>query len=430
MEQTIGLLKKNSLLIVILLAYFLLQLLFVTIGGLTLSDSEYIRIATEISEKGELYPTVSNFNFPYIWNIGAINLIALCLSIFNSFDSVLIVNCVANTLCALFLFLYVKRITNKNVGWICLILYSIYLPNFAYISSLQSETYFVLFIISGFYFSTFNNKYYNFLAGVLFVIANWFRPLLILFFPLLIFYFYQQKCLKRLLPISFGLVLTIFIIGGEVYSRTGKFVFQANTSWFNIAMTCNDSSDGTFNNELFQEEFILYQQNQDTKNCFDMTEVYKEKSLNYIFNNPVKMIKQIPNRFIRFYMNDTSCMWAFVPDKIHKTEHQLMDEGASSTLWTKFPNYGIYQYILLYSQLYYYFIIATFVLGAIKAYKNRYSQLLVPFLIVLFGTILTIAIISLNRYHYPFIPFMMIFSAYYISELNFVKRKFFNAKAS
>ena len=427
-KQTI---KTNKYLIAILSAYLLLQLVFVIIGGISpQSDSDgYVRLAKEAIERGEAYPSSFDFIFPYIWNSGYINFIALCLALFNSITSVIIIQAIMNTLSALFLFLFVeKTLKKRSIAWVCFVLFVLYPSNLAHTASALTEVPFFFFFISGFYFSICKNKWLNLLGGILFALANWVRPLLIMFVPVLIYYLYKEKELRKLVPTFVGLAFMILIIGGDVYLRTGRFIFQANTSWYNIAMTCDDDAPGTFNSKVFEEGEPMYIPDRNTMDYREINKIYKERCIDYMIKNPLKMIKQIPNRFIRFYLNDTSCIWAFVPDKKEKTTKEIVTEGATSTIWTKFPHYDTFQYIFIYSQLYYYFILITFVAGAIKAYRKKEATLATPFLLILVGTLLTIAVISVNRYHHALIPFMMIFSAYYLSDVGFVKRIMSHAK--
>ena len=424
MNNSLYFIKKNKALVFVLMIFLCLQLAFVLIGGISPSSdgNDYAEFVEETMARDGIYPSKVDFIYPYIWNAGFINLIVLCIKLFGSLESVLVVHSIMNTFSALFLFLFTQKITNnRKIAWIALLLFVTYLSNFAHAASLLTEVSFFFFIISGFYFSISSKKTHSLLGGICFAIANWVRPLLILFIPILIYHLYREKKIKKLALISIGLIVTIFIIGGDTYMRTGRFIFQANTSWYNIAMTCDDSASGTFYGEVFEKGQSMYIEKRDTMDYKDVTKILKERSVNYILNNPLKMIAQIPNRFLRFYINDTSCMWAFVQNKKSKTEQEIINEGATVTLLTKFPHYSSFQYILIYSQIFYYFILFTFILGLIKAYKNKYTQILTPFLIILAGTILTIAVISINRYHHPFIPFMMIISAYYLHDLKFIR---------
>jgi hypothetical protein len=225
--------------------------------------------------------------------------------------------------------------------------------------------------------------------------------------------------LKRLIPIGAGLVFIIGLIGGEVYLRTGRFIYQANTGLYNMAMGFGDDSDGTFNYKVFVKGGAMYIENRDTMDYTAINEIYKERIISHITSNPIKILKQIPNRFLRLYLNETTAMSVFLSDKKMKTGQEMQTESATSTLWTKFPHYERFQYILIIVQLNYYFIMLCFLLGLWKAYKNRESSLIFPFIIICMGTLITMGVISVNRYHYPYMPFIMLFSAYYLSSVNF-----------
>ena len=77
----------NNKLIILSVGFYVYLLLILFIFGYTsCNDGDgYIEYAIQCLSEKQPYPTSSNIqNDSFIWNIGSINIIALCLWIFNS----------------------------------------------------------------------------------------------------------------------------------------------------------------------------------------------------------------------------------------------------------------------------------------------------------------------------------------------------------
>lgn len=89
-----------------------------------------------------------------------------------------------------------------------------------------------------------------------------------------------------------------------------------------------------------------------------------------------------------------------------------------------FPKYSLAQWIALYNLIYYYGIIITFILS-FKCIR----KLKIPWLVVLIGTTF-IALLGHGeaRFHIPYMPFIIMCSAYYISCFKKTSRHLLNLK--
>lgn len=79
--------SNSKIVAAIIISFTLLQFLILIVFGYTpYPDSNgYLFLAKECIRAGEPYPASSQlYSFPFIWNIGAINLVALSISLFKS----------------------------------------------------------------------------------------------------------------------------------------------------------------------------------------------------------------------------------------------------------------------------------------------------------------------------------------------------------
>jgi hypothetical protein len=79
--------------------------------------------------------------------------------------------------------------------------------------------------------------------------------------------------------------------------------------------------------------------------------------------------------------------------------------------------------VLIYSQITYMLLLSGFIFGVIDCIKDKNIKVLLPlFLIVFFGSTMTLITVGGARYHIPYLPIFMLFTASFISN-SFLKDK-------
>ena len=211
----------------IIIGFTILQCLILVVFGYTpYPDSEgYIRLAQDSILHGEWYPITHKIQeLAFIWNLGAINAVVLSLRLFGSVMPLLFLYSLLKGATAWLVFRIAQTIFNNKVAYIALLLYVLYPANYGEGTSTHSELPFLFLSLSGIYLAVCRRQCLA--AGAVLAVANWFRPMAIIF--LLAIFLYQRKTILKSLA---GYLLTVTLIGGACYLRTGHFIYQARTGW-------------------------------------------------------------------------------------------------------------------------------------------------------------------------------------------------------
>ena len=124
--------SHRQIAIIIVVIFTLLQLIVLLLFNYTpYPDSDgYIFLAEECIANHDWYPISTKLNdYPFLWNIGAINAIVISLKLFHSIIPLLVVYCIMKGLTAGLLYQVTLTIINKKIAFITLILYVIYPAN-------------------------------------------------------------------------------------------------------------------------------------------------------------------------------------------------------------------------------------------------------------------------------------------------------------
>lgn len=392
--------SHRQLIYVLIAVFTLLQLGVLVIFGYTpYPDSDgYIFLAEQCIDKGEPYPIVDKLNdYPFLWNIGAINAVTASLAIFHSIIPLLILYSLMKGMTALLFYAITKKICNHKVAFIALTLFLIYPANYGEGTSTLSELPFMCFMMLGMYFSLVHNQ--NFLGGMILAVGNWFRPMAIVFLLALIItmLFKWRKSIKLLL----GYVVMVCAIGTITMSRTGLFLYQAKTGWMALAdySTNHDSISLAVRDH---QEWDVNQKDSAWQTIF----------FDWLKDHPKEYFNQMPRKLINTYVSDNVNMCTFIPNKMDRD--YLYDEVSMKTLINTFPRLSAVQWFT-FLNLVVYFI---FIIGAIASlFYFRCDAYLLPVSIITLGTLLLLFVgHGEARFHQPFMPFIIILSSLFIHK--------------
>ena len=172
---------QKKTLIIVVTAFILIQFIILMVFGYTPhpDSQDYLRYAQDALNHGEFYPTKEGlYTLPFLWNVGAINAVALSLKIFGSKVPLLLLYSVLKGFSLLFVYLLTKSWFNEIVACIAMILYLLYPANYGEGTAMLSEVPFTLFILAGLYAC---QKKRFVLGGILMGCADYMRPVAIIF---------------------------------------------------------------------------------------------------------------------------------------------------------------------------------------------------------------------------------------------------------
>ena len=392
--------SHHQLIIILITVFTLLQLVVLTIFGYTpYPDSDgYQVLAQEALEYGEPYPVTTLINeYPFLWNIGSINITAISLALFHSIVPVLVVYALMKGITVSMYYAITRKICGSQTALIALIIYLLYPANYGECTSLLSELPFMFFVMLGIYLSIVKDK--TLLGGMLLAIANWFRPMGIVFLvAMMVFFLYQwRKSLKLLI----GYIAIITMIGCATMYRTGLFLYQAKTGW----MALMDYSS----NHAPESLEVL---NRADWNVSQKDSAWQSLFFDWLKDHPTEYMKQMPPKLVNTYVSDNINMCAFIPDKADK--EYMYEEVSMQTLIDSFPRLSAVQWLTVINLMVYFCIIAC---ALCSLYWFNRKEYLLPIAIIVLGTLLLLFVgHGEARFHIPFMPFFIMLSGLYIKK--------------
>lgn len=396
--------SRHQLTIIILIAAFtLLQLVILLVFGYTpYPDSEgYILLARQCLEQGEPYPLTSLLNeYPFLWNIGSINAVALSLKLFHSVTPLLVLYALMKGATAWFVYLLTRHLINNKAALFALVLYIIYPANYGEATSTLSELPFMFFTLSGLCLYLVKRQY--FLGGALIAVANWFRPMGIVFLLAAVIYvFFFEKRKAALRPIA-GFLVVIVLLGGMTYHRTGLFLYQAKTGWMALMDYSSDHSPET----------MAVRDRTDWNVC-QKDSAWQSLFIDWLQDHPREYVAQMPRKLLDTYVSDNVNMCAFISDKAQK--EYMYEEVSLKTLIQHFPHYSAVQWLTCLNLAVYYGMLVCALLSLL--YFRKESCLL-PISVIVLGTLLLLFVgHGEARFHVPFMPFFIIIASIFINHI-------------
>ena len=387
-----------SLWLIVIFTVSQLVILF-TFGYTPYPDSEgYLLFANDAVLHSEPYPVTTCLNqYDFLWNVGAINSVALSLYLFHSYVPLLILYSLMKGATAWFFYCVTKKITNQHIAFIALILYIIYPANYGEGTSLLSELPFMFFIMMGLYFSLVRNWF--FFGGMMLAVANWFRPMAIVFLlALIIYYLLKWQKSGRLL---IGYLVMILIIGSLSYYRTGLFLYQAKSGWMALTdySTCHSP------------ESMQIKERTDW-NVAQKDSAWRSLFFDWLKDHPKEYISQMPRKLVNTYVSDNVNMCTFIPDKAKK--EYLYEEVSLGTLIRCFPYYSLIQWLTLLN-LFIYYVFLAMAFASLFYFKKE--NCLFAISVIVLGTLMLLFVgHGEARFHIPFMPFIMMLAAVFSSQ--------------
>ena len=392
--------SHRQLILILIAVFTILQLVILVVFGYTpYPDSDgYLYLAQESLHKGEPYPVTSLLNdYPFLWNIGSINITVASLALFHSITPLLVVYALMKGITAWLLYELARKICGSQTAFITLIIYLIYPANYGECTSLLSELPFMFFIMLGIYLSIVKDK--TLLGGMLLAVANWFRPMGIVFLlTMIIFFLYQwRKSLKLLI----GYIAMITIIGCATMYRTGLFLYQAKTGW----MALMDYSSDYASESMKVRKYADW-------NVSQKDSAWQSLFFDWLKDHPTEYIKQMPPKLVNTYISDNVNMCTFIPGKAD-TEY-MYEEVRMQTLIDSFPKLSAVQWLTVINLIVYFCIIIS---ALCSLYWFNRKEYLLPIAIIVLGTLLLLFVgHGEARFHIPFMPFFMMLSAIFINK--------------
>ena len=425
--------------------YLATLLAVVAIWGYTpCNDSDgYIELARQSIAYGEPYPCWPTiYGKPFIWNIGQINLIALSLWTTGSIMPVVVLMCVMKAATALLVATTGRKLFGPYAGLAAIVLFVLYPNNWGQSTMILSEIPAITFAMAAVAMmvgegsgTTKNNSNYGpfkdnkglghsknvlktvpwraMVAGALLALANWFRSISLVFLVAFFLYyliFTRRQIISRFVPLMVGYVAFIIIVGTSCWMRTGYFIYQGDTLWFNMAEATYETSVAPhYGSEMYPRGTARYIAGREHMTAIECSAIWRERSLEWLKDHKIDYLEKVPGRLMYMYVNDMDNLTAFISDK-SKAENNYITLPYRHLL-TEIGSLSGVQKLAVANLVYYLFLLAGFVVTTIVMLVKRMNikQLFLPVFIVVGGSLaIVLAVHGETRFKEPFMPFIFI----------------------
>ncbi len=405
------------------IGYLLFLFAFLLIAGYTpTNDGEgYIELALMSLKDGMPYPSPSSISGqPFVWNIGQICIIEFSLWLFHSVYPVLVTNCFLKALTAYTTALIAKQLFSHRTGLLTLVLYIVYPNNWGDCTMLLTEIPSTALAVVALYIILSRKEWKMWLfAGLLFATANWIRPISPIYIGAAFIcqlIFKRRGVLKHYACLMAAYVALTAFIGFGSWFRTGYFLYQSDTLWFNMAeATYETSTKPHYNTEMFPKGTIRYIEGMEHKTAPECSAIWKERCLEWLKKHKTDYLKKVSGRLFWMYFSDIDNISAFLTNKQHAENNYVtlpyrhIADSLSSLSKT--------QYLALTTWTFYLMLLLACACGlCIMAVHRQWQQLLLIATIVIGGSLaIVLATHGETRFKAPLIPFIITAAAYFLS---------------
>lgn len=409
---------QNSYCKISIAFFFFLLAILLFVGYTPTNDGDgYIDYALMSLKDGQPYPSHSTIlGQPFIWNIGHINLIALSLWLTRSIVPVLVLMCALKAVSAFVIARITELLFNHRMGLIAILLYIAYPNNWGQSTMLLSEIPSVALALTALYLTLKYNRAKAWIAaGLLFAVATWIRPISPIYIGSAFLYhllFNRRLILKRYACIVGSYVALLIAVGTSCYLRTGYFLTQPTTVWFNfIANTYEKSTKVDYTQPVYPKGTARCIANREKLTALQCRDIWRQRSLQWLGNHKIAYLKKVPGRLFWMYYEDIDNIAAFLKDKQH-AENNYVTLPATS-IAHQINSLSPIQYFALINEIFYLIIVLMAVTATAQLLRKRDDcSLFLPLFIIVAGS-LALVLVSHGetRFKAPFIPFLFMLAA-------------------
>lgn len=375
----------------------------------------YIYLAERCAAVGQLYPCSADLYSPYLFNPGWVNLLVVCINLFGTWKVALIGNLLMSAAIIYFIYFLGKRFFSRTTGYIAVILWSTMYSNWFVPASAGSEIPFLFLSLAAVWICLKYPEWWGYLlAGVLLILANWVRPLMVIFLLFIVLRMIMTRTgFVKYVALFAPIVIGVWLIGSISLRNTGIFAPQASTSGVNLIMSANDKAYGGVAGHLLSDTTsTCYIAGVDSLTFAQRDSVYKARSIEWIKSHPGKYAMLFVKKIGGVMVEDS---WADRP-LLGGDGFISQAEVGGGTDKGAFIDRCIHMAL---GSLVYYVVVVLFFIAVIKYIKpiirERDGKLLL--LILLIAGVCATCLFSVSpRYHYPYTFVLVLFAAMFLDK--------------
>lgn len=413
--------KLNLSMWIAIIAWIIIQLVVILLfwGAPQGSDQgAYMEMATDCYQKGEWYPMMSDIYTSYIWSPGLINFLILQLKLFGTLNLNMVFNLFMNLAIAAEIYYIGKKFFTTQTACVAVILWCVLYSNWMIVAPAGTEIPFLFLALTAFCLCLSRMTRWFFVAGILFALANWVRPLVVIFlFSVLVYMIWKKNSWKNYVALLGAYLVCILSIGLVTYQKIGYFVYQSTTSGVNLIMTSNDKAYGGVATSLLGDSTsTAFIENREQYTFMERDSIWKARSLEWIKHNPTRFITLYIKKLGGLYIEDSWSERPLLGGSGFVDSYVVGGKVSSTAFYQKIIGMGL-------KSLAYYLIFILFFYSLYIHRKELLSVKSVLLLLLLAGTCGTCLFAVSPRYHYPFLFVIVLFAAYGITGWYRLKNK-------
>ena len=399
----------DALLILIQLA------LCLTFDGMQVSDAEsYLELARYCAEENTWYPGPRDMYATYIFGNGYVNLLSVVMRLSTSMIWAFLLNMLFAQMIVLSWADIAGQLTGRTqTACLTVVLLCAMCGLWGEVVATRTELCFMAFMGVSLALSLRKSAGALLAAGVLMGLANWVRPLLVVFLPgVLLFFLMRRVGWKRVLAYLAGLALVIVLLGARTYQRTGRFVYQAQTMGVNMLMGANDDADGSYVGEVYNEGKPGYVAPGSGVTFDERDARYKRYAVEWIMEHPLRFAALAPAKLFYYLATDIYCGSSFFGNRIQTDNLGYIRELAAIVTGRGARPFALGDAVVILSQLTYMLVFIAYVAFVVDCLRRRCWLRLLPLhLIFALSCGVTIMTVGGARYHMPYLPIFCLCAA-------------------
>lgn len=289
------------------------------------------------------------------------------------------------------------------------LLLTVYPNNIAYVPLTLSETLYTFLLLSACIILLFNYSWrICILIGIIFGLATLVKTQTILLAPALVFLAYCKKWSFKDISIATFRTMAIFVVVLAVvapwtyrnYIVFEHFILVSTNGGMSLLSGNNPSVVGDYSRDYSDADPLFKQVDFSVMDQVAADRRARTLAIEWIKDNPGTFLGLIPKKFFRFWVPDGEAEWQY----------------QRGTPW--YDQYTIwFRLVRILNQVFYIVILIFFAVSIWKIFKEKpASPLYIGPTIAVFFTLLSLVFSGQSRYHFPVMPFIMIYAAWVIIQ--------------
>ncbi|MBQ8027701.1 MAG: hypothetical protein IJ261_06260 [Clostridia bacterium] len=427
-DSRMKLLKIAALISYIIMLFMQIRNVIVFRGAPTSDAIRYVTDGLKHAADGTWYPTAESFtDLGGVAGNGFVNFLALLLRITDDLRIIYVAQIFLVQI-ILFSTVYIaKKISGSNSAqYVTCILFCLFGTYWSEICIARTEIFFTALSMLALALAVKGGKLAVIISGLILAYAQWTRPLATAFIVAIIWLFICRGDKLRV-PVKFiaGFCAGVIALTAFTYFNSGEAVFQPTIADGNFLMGANEDADGSYNNTVFApgKAGYLSPEEKAQMSYEEINEFYRKTATDWIKENPGKYISLLPKKLFYFLATETYSGDTYFDNRILTGGKGYIMSLIGIICGSGEREIMFGDIMVIYTQAFYMLVLVLFLAGVFYSMKKGYWRSM-SFLYGLFliGVAASLYTVGGGRYHFPYLPVMIITAALFIDAV-FVRRK-------